>query len=89
MVFSESYSITAAEGAKGMWKKKERNKLDSLEQTGTNEKESRVGVTAAAAAFGSSGNDIHTPERTHHLQPHPLFLGQRGNLSYGRMGIDL
>mgnify|MGYP001295751339 CR=1 FL=1 len=87
MVFSQSYSITAAEGAKGMWKKKERNELDSLEQTGTNEKESRVGVTAAA--FGSSGNDIHTPERTHHLQPHPLFLGQRGNLSYGRMGIDL
>ena len=83
MVFSQSYSITAAEGAKGMWKKKERNELDSLEQTGTNEKESRVG------AFGSSGNDIHTPERTHHLQPHPLFLGQRGNLSYGRMGIDL
>ena len=69
-----------------MWKETERNELDSLEQTGTNEKESRQ--------FGSSGNDIHTPERTPSIisisrATWKSFIWENGDRSVTMNGIPM
>ena len=77
MVFSQSYSITEAE--EGGWRNvEEEMSLIHL---------SRQGQMKKKVASSVQVEMIFTRLRGHLLSF--LFLGQRGNLSYGRMGIDL